>query len=126
MKVRTQAYDPAFNSVDVAVLQELGVEVLSADEARNHVSAEPTLFYMPHCGGSLYEEVVCAHEQAGTLESVLILGNNLLRVVEGNRTRRCKLAAVLRECPAQVWELPGEGYEVLGAFNDVDLHSFGE
>lgn len=61
------AYDPVFNNVDQEALRMCGVKVLEAVGLADHVATCPTLFYMPHCGRGLYEEVVAANERAEVL-----------------------------------------------------------
>ncbi|XP_060048588.1 SRR1-like protein isoform X2 [Erinaceus europaeus] len=56
---RCWVYDPVFSPREVAVLQALGVNVLNEnEEGKRGVWLEPTVFYMPHCGTALYNNLL--------------------------------------------------------------------
>lgn len=83
-------YDPVFEAVDVEVCGQLGVTVISADEAEEHGVSEPTLFYMPHCDSTLYSDVLDKNWSASALENVAILGNSFAHMQV--RSRLCNSA----------------------------------
>jgi hypothetical protein len=70
------AYDPVFEAVDLEVLQQLGIGVLSEDDSQEHAVSQPVLFYMPHCDATLYSEVLDSNWSTDALANVAILGNS--------------------------------------------------
>lgn len=70
-------YDPLFSQTEVSVLTSLGVTVLSENEEGKHsVQSQPTVFYMPHCGTALYNNLLWSNWSADALSRVVIIGNS--------------------------------------------------
>lgn len=45
-------------------------------EGRRSVGGEPTVFYMPHCGTALYNNLLWSNWSVDALAKVLIIGNS--------------------------------------------------
>jgi hypothetical protein len=71
-----QAFDPAFTTFDVQLLQGLGFEVLQQDERCARRVARPTLFYMPCCTRQMYHNLLGANWAPEQLAQLAILGNS--------------------------------------------------
>ncbi|XP_065933928.1 uncharacterized protein [Magallana gigas] len=68
-------YDPKFLSVEKDVLTSFGFQVLKENEEAKRCCERPTLFYMPHCGKSLYNNLLFANWSPDRLCHVVIIGN---------------------------------------------------
>uniref|UniRef100_A0A667GY40 SRR1 domain containing n=1 Tax=Lynx canadensis TaxID=61383 RepID=A0A667GY40_LYNCA len=70
-------YDPVFSQLEIAVLNSLGVIVLSEnEEGRRSVWGEPTVFYMPHCGTALYNNLLWSNWSVDALSKMVVIGNS--------------------------------------------------
>ena len=78
--VAMEAFDPFFTPADGALLAALGVRVQLANRSGACVAAVPTVFIMPHCVRTLYDNVVRAN--LAHLDRVCIFGNDLHRMAE--------------------------------------------
>ena len=56
-----QLYDPLLSSLELAALCALGVEVLERNEEAKRRVSRCTVFYMPHCGQALYNNLLWAN-----------------------------------------------------------------
>uniref|UniRef100_G1SQP7 SRR1 domain containing n=1 Tax=Oryctolagus cuniculus TaxID=9986 RepID=G1SQP7_RABIT len=76
-------YDPLFSPLEIAVLNRLGVAVLSEnEEGKRSVAGEPTLFYMVHCGTALYNNLLWRNWSVDALSKMLIIGNSFTGLQE--------------------------------------------
>lgn len=132
VKVRPQAYDPAFRALDLHVLPALGVDVTPINEEGRRVVNEPTLFFMPHCEAELMDNLVAANEAAGSLSNVVILGNSFrqyherfsMRSGEVHVSRPETLLRLVTDGRVVEVPVPEIGFPVTSAFNDISLHMF--
>ncbi|KAL1768707.1 SRR1 isoform X2 [Sigmodon hispidus] len=70
-------YDPLFSQTEISVLTCLGVTVLNENEEGKHsVHGQPTVFYMPHCGTALYNNLLWSNWSIDDLSRVVIIGNS--------------------------------------------------
>lgn len=120
-------YDPLFSQLEIAVLKSLGVTVLSEnEEGRRSIHGEPTIFYMPHCGTALYNNLLCSNWSVESLAKMLIIGNSfrgleerlLARILQKNYAYIAKVLKGLEEL-----ELP-ETSQYMDVFNDTSIHWF--
>ncbi|XP_032739166.1 SRR1-like protein [Lontra canadensis] len=120
-------YDPLFSQLELAVLKSLGVTVLSEnEEGRRSVHGERTIFYMPHCGTALYNNLLCSNWSVDALAKMLIIGNSfrgleerlLARILQKNYAYIAKVLKGLEEL-----ELP-ETSQYTDVFNDTSIHWF--
>ena len=53
-----QLYDPLLSSLELAVLQSLGISLIDHNEEAMRRVSRCTVFYMPHCGQALYNNLL--------------------------------------------------------------------
>ncbi|XP_041456595.1 SRR1-like protein [Lytechinus variegatus] len=68
-------YDPNFTDVEKEVLEKLGFSLINKNEEGKRKSSQPTLFFMPHCGKPLYNNLLWANWSL-ELSNIIILGNS--------------------------------------------------
>ncbi|XP_075391123.1 SRR1-like protein [Tenrec ecaudatus] len=120
-------YDPLFSQLETAVLDALGVTVLQEnEEGKRAVGTEPTVFYMPHCGTALYNNLLWRNWSVGALARMVIVGNSfrglqerlLTRILQRNYPYIAKVISGLEELA-----LP-ETSRYMDVFNDTAIHWF--
>jgi hypothetical protein len=78
-----ELYDPVFNKADRLLIQEKLGFCLSARNEQCMRSVEPhalTLFYMPHCPKSLYNNILYSNWCMSGLQSIVLLGNSFATI----------------------------------------------
>lgn len=123
-KADTEIYDPAFSTVDAEVLEKLGIKVLKRNEEGKRKAEGKTLFFLPHCGKALYNNLLWANWNASSLSHCVIIGNSLSSIVQNVPTR------IMREQFKFIYqshdmfkELPLDSLvEDNDIFNDVKIH----
>jgi hypothetical protein len=131
-------YDPCSTLLEETFLTDkLHVTVLTINERGNRpIDGIPTLFFMPHCPSTLYENVLWANwHELQSQTSFVIVGNSLLKHCEALQVKPaddfpCMNALLpwLQEDRLDTW--PRKKYEDLpgnfeGAFNDTYVSFFG-
>ncbi|XP_038293032.1 SRR1-like protein [Canis lupus familiaris] len=120
-------YDPLFSQLEIGVLNSLGLTVLNEnEEGKRSVDGEPTIFYMPHCGTALYNNLLWSNWSLDALSQMLLIGNSfrgleerlLGRILQKNYTYIAKILKGLEEL-----ELP-ETSQYTDVFNDTSIHWF--
>ncbi|MCO5612322.1 hypothetical protein L7F22_066587 [Adiantum nelumboides] len=71
-----EVYDPVLSHSECTVIKELGCLPLALNEKGRRPIAGPTLFYMPHCEGWLYDNLLQANWAPCALRQIVILGNS--------------------------------------------------
>ena len=127
------AYDPVQSRLDEDVLAQLGVAVIERNEEGKRRVEGPTLFYMPHCGRTLYSNAVWANWDR--LERVFVLGNSFAACAgsfhgaaagpppEAFASLRAAMPLV-EEVPCGLDERACAERGLAGAFNDLSVHRF--
>lgn len=123
-KVSTEIYDPVFSAIDVEVLEELGIVVLNRNEEGKRKVEGVTLFFLPHCGKELYNNLLWANWSASSLSFCIIVGNSFSSIAQNVPTR------ILREHYRFLYnaqdifkELPLKSLvKDDDIFNDVSIH----
>lgn len=120
-----QVHDPAFQAEDITLLQSLNVRVLAEEEGAQRARSIPGLIYMPHCPRSLYESLIRANLEGGTLNNCFLIGNKLDFYVSTTTTTTATpfIAKVMSDERTKIWEFP-ETFEHNDVFNDTALHIF--
>lgn len=98
----------------------------SAQRAARSITA-PTLFYMPHCGHTLYNNLLRANWSPRTLPDILVVGNSfdaystLQTAIElaSKATYLYRAARIVEEQPFP------DGFMGGDVFNNTSLHMFG-
>ncbi|XP_053445771.1 SRR1-like protein [Nycticebus coucang] len=120
-------FDPLFSQVEIAVLNTLGVIVLSKnEEGKRSICGEPTIFYMLHCGTALYNNLLWSNWSIDALSKMVIIGNSfkgleqrlLARVLQKNYPYIAKILKGLEE-----FEFP-QTSQFTDIFNDTSIHWF--
>ncbi|CAO2629060.1 SRR1-like protein [Lemmus lemmus] len=120
-------YDPLFSCTEVSALTALGVTVLREnEEGKRSVQGQPTVFYMPHCGTALYNNLLWSNWSVDALSRVLIIGNSfrglkerlLTRILQKSYPYIAKILRSLEELP-----LP-QSARYMDTFNDTSVHWF--
>ena len=118
-------FDPKFSDEEIQSLQMLGFNIIKENEAGKRKCTLKTLFYMPHCGKALYNNLLWANWGTG-LNNVVILGNSFTRMVDNTPERLLDRTAhyVLKIQPyvTELELLVTEKFE--DVFNDVVIHMF--
>ncbi|KAI8497628.1 hypothetical protein Bbelb_249340 [Branchiostoma belcheri] len=118
-------YDPVFSSSEKVLLQKLGCQLILENEEGKRRVDRKTLFYMPHCGKPLYNNLLWAN-WGQQLRNVVILGNSL-----SNMALRCpnqeleKAAFYIHSILDHTKEFPlPNNFHFQDIFNDLSLHVF--
>ncbi|XP_070331593.1 SRR1-like protein isoform X2 [Odocoileus virginianus] len=120
-------YDPLFSQLEIAVLSALGVVVLREnEEGKRSVCGEPTVFYMPHCGTALYNNLLWRNWSVDALSKVVIVGNSFRGLEERLLTRILHkhypyVAKILTGLEEVVFPQTPRYMDV---FNDTSIHWF--
>ncbi|KAI8822664.1 uncharacterized protein EV422DRAFT_566337 [Fimicolochytrium jonesii] len=69
-----ELFDPVFTDLDKAVAGHYKCLIIPTNERGARPTTRPTLFYMPHCGHTLYDAVL--RSNWSTLPGVVIIGNS--------------------------------------------------
>ncbi|XP_044131324.1 SRR1-like protein isoform X2 [Bufo gargarizans] len=125
---RRQCYvfDPVFSPSEIAVLQDLGLTVLLTNEEGKHAVRKPTVFYMPHCGKALYNNLLWRNWSGDALSQMVIIGNSFKGIEERLVSRILQRDYIYIYKSLQVVEetsLP-ESIHYSDVFNDTSIHSF--
>lgn len=123
-KAFTEIYDPVFSAVDVEVLKELGIEVLKRNEEGKRKVGRVTLFFLPHCGKELYNNLLWANWSASSIPFCVIVGNSFRSIVQNVPTRLMRQHyRYIYHAKDMFKELPLESLVEDGdIFNEVNMH----
>ena len=77
LNVSVEIYDPLFNYTDLKLCLNFDFKVISHNELGKRSVNETTLFYMPHCGTPLYNNLLWANWNPENLVNCIIIGNCL-------------------------------------------------
>ncbi|XP_066269253.1 SRR1-like protein [Branchiostoma lanceolatum] len=118
-------YDPVFSSSEKLLLEKLGCQrILTNEEGKRPVDRR-TLFYMPHCGKPLYNNLLWAN-WGQQLSKLVILGNSLSNMaLRFPRQELEKSAFYIHSILDYTKEIPlPNNFHFLDVFNDLSLHVF--
>uniref|UniRef100_A0A1I7Y5L7 SRR1 domain-containing protein n=1 Tax=Steinernema glaseri TaxID=37863 RepID=A0A1I7Y5L7_9BILA len=77
--------DPVMNSAEVEYLQRIGVETPAADDLlkpeEDLLGDDVVLFFMPHCGHALYNNLLWSNWDVDALRNLVIIGNDFSKLV---------------------------------------------
>lgn len=68
-------YDPILTDAEIDVLEKFGLQNIGHNERCRHKTDVSTLFYMPHCSVSMYNNLLYANWKTQQLNQMLIIGN---------------------------------------------------
>ncbi|XP_064650010.1 SRR1-like protein [Lineus longissimus] len=69
-------YDPHFKLSDCHILRQFGSDVIDRNEEGKRPITRPTIFFMPHCGKALYNNLLWANWETDELSKLFIIGNS--------------------------------------------------
>ena len=113
---RCYIYDPVFGSLDEKIVENFGLELIPRNEEAKRKVSQKTLFFVPHGGKPLYNNILWANWGAG-LENVVIFGNSFASYQERLPSHQLKSEACYI---AQILPLTHE-IEMLSQFNHDDI-----
>lgn len=79
---RVLVYDPILSSQENAALEKLGCICIDKNEACKRKVEDYTLFYMPHCGRAMYNNILWANWSPEQLSKVALIGNSFHSYLE--------------------------------------------
>ncbi|ORX98484.1 hypothetical protein K493DRAFT_406578 [Basidiobolus meristosporus CBS 931.73] len=125
-KGKLHSYDPVLTEIDLEVLQHYGIELIKTNEQAKRSVSGPTLFYMPHCGKTLYNNLLASNWSRKAVANVYLIGNRLEMYHENEPTSKLR-----REVPHIVEALDlikcspfPEEFDNNTIFNDICIHQF--
>ncbi|KAI9114483.1 hypothetical protein K1719_014711 [Acacia pycnantha] len=71
-----EVFDPALSMSECQILEALGCSVLQYNEYGKRKALKPTMFFMPHCPVTLYDNLLQENWKSSLLSNVVILGNS--------------------------------------------------
>lgn len=119
-------YDPKFLSVEKDVLTSFGLQVLKENEEAKRCCERPTLFFMPHCGKSLYNNLLFANWSPDRLCHIVIIGNSFTNMVlnlPSSTLKRCAPLVMKIQPFTEEVVFPGN-FQYQDVFNDTVIHVF--
>lgn len=123
-RVTCEVYDPAFTTIDTQVLKALGFKVLTQNEEGKREVKGQTLFFMPHCGKELYNNLLWANWTPYALPLCIIIGNSFTSIINKLPTRFMKQHYhFIQEASSITKEYPiGSLTDYDDVFNDMSIH----
>ncbi|XP_052283202.1 SRR1-like protein isoform X2 [Dreissena polymorpha] len=122
-----EVYDPIFITEERTLLQELGFTVLMTNEEGKRMCRPDamTVFYLPHCGKALYNNLLWANWGPG-LQHIIVIGNSFTAMTERTPFRILQstakyVANIQPYTKEQPLTIPDQFSDV---FNDTSVHSF--
>ncbi|XP_076106699.1 SRR1-like protein [Mytilus galloprovincialis] len=121
-------YDPKFYSEEELYLKDAGFTVIPENEEGKRKTEKKTLFYMPHCGKSLYNNLIWANWNPDSLSKCIIVGNSFTNILERNPRRKLEDSCwyLLSIAPFAKEEKLPENFQYTDIFNDTVITSFPE
>ncbi|OQR87850.1 hypothetical protein ACHHYP_07990 [Achlya hypogyna] len=125
-------YDPVMTEDDNVVAEAVGLQVLPTNERGQRRATTRTLFFMPHCGKQLYQNVLLANWGQDGLAKIAVLGNSFEayddRVVQAS-ARQASIFSALVPYTTEVSlgsceKSDLDHFQYDAAFNDTSLHIF--
>uniref|UniRef100_K3X6J0 SRR1-like domain-containing protein n=1 Tax=Globisporangium ultimum (strain ATCC 200006 / CBS 805.95 / DAOM BR144) TaxID=431595 RepID=K3X6J0_GLOUD len=128
-----EIFDPVMNESDIAIAAHFGFRTIGVNEGGKRAVAAPTVFFMPHCGKTLYENVVASNWDAAALPHVVVIGNSfeaysdrLIAAADRQSSALVGVLPYLSEVPLQsgLPKTHDEHAQYEAAFNDLSIHVF--
>jgi hypothetical protein len=123
---KCHVYDPVFNDNDRELVVRSGFLMIPCNEEGSRPVDSPTIFYMPHCGKLLYDNVLRSNWSSERLSKIIIIGNKFSHYKERLvRSQLEKEAPCLSRVLGYITEkaLP-TCFKHNDVFNDLAIHSF--
>ncbi|KAG7401695.1 hypothetical protein PHYBOEH_011649 [Phytophthora boehmeriae] len=127
-----EIFDPAMNKSDVAIVEHFKIEVIGENEHGRRQVHHNTVFFMPHCGKVLYQNVLACN-WGPAVNKIIVIGNSFSaygdRVLSAKDREELVLVDVLPylkevSLPCGVSKTHDDFTRYEAAFNDMSVHSF--
>lgn len=118
-------YDPSFTDVENEVLEELGYSLIQKNEEGKRLAEEATLFYMPHCGKPLYNNLLWTN-WGQRLQNIVILGNSFNNFSERFTDNQLsqEVPYIQKIMPYHSETAVRNSFQFTDIFNDMAFHAF--
>ncbi|KAI0231011.1 SRR1-like protein [Lamellibrachia satsuma] len=122
----TYIYDPLLMSIEMSTLEELGCQQMALNEEGKRRVNVPTMFYMPHCGKALYNNLLWANWQPELLSLLTIVGNSFQHMLDSTprRTLATEAAYVMEIQPYSTEFRLMNTFKHGDIFNNTSVHVF--
>ncbi|XP_033748338.1 SRR1-like protein isoform X2 [Pecten maximus] len=121
-------YDPKFRDEEKHILNNLGFHVIDKnEEGKRPCSLDTrTLFYMPHCGKSLCNNLLWANWSRQHLSNMVVIGNSFTSIIDNTPSRLLeKTGGYIQRLYPYCTEVPlPTTFKFTDIFNDTAIHSF--
>lgn len=121
---RIELYDPVLTTNECQALERLDICCLQTNEEGKRRIQGRTVFYMPHCGRALYNNVLWANFDASKLSDLVIIGNSLSRYAE---QKECENDGASILALSSLWKETRCSVTLgteFAAVNDLCVHNF--
>ncbi|KAF4603921.1 hypothetical protein EYR40_001095 [Pleurotus pulmonarius] len=120
---KVSLYDPVFTEADKELFVAYQFDVLSENRNGDYPAEGPTLFFMPHCDLSLYENILRANWTPQRLEHLVLVANNLSDYIQNKSQRELEEHApcLLRTVPILVSHTIPASISWPTAFNNTSV-----
>ncbi|XP_046353747.2 SRR1-like protein [Haliotis rufescens] len=119
-------FDPAFTDGDKQTLQDLHFSIIPVNEEGKRRCRVPTLFFLPHCGKALYNNLLWCNWLPHMLRNIVIVGNSFTAMVERTPERLLKQTGLyILKIQEFTVEIPlSPVFHHSDVFNDMAIHYF--
>lgn len=121
-----KVYDPILTEIEKGILVDLGCTVLEENEEGKRKVEDDCLFYMPHCGKALYNNLLWANWNPDRLQRMTIIGNSFNNMYSNTpeRTLNSQAGYIVKILP-YTQEVPVQNsFCYPDIFNDTSVHFF--
>ncbi|KAG7386077.1 hypothetical protein PHYPSEUDO_000669 [Phytophthora pseudosyringae] len=127
-----EIFDPAMNKSDAAIAEHFELKLIQENEHGRRRVDSNTVFFMPHCGKALYDNVLACN-WGPAIKKLVIIGNSFSaygdRVLIAKEREELLLVSVLPyvaevPLPCGVATTHEDFARYEAAFNDLSVHSF--
>ena len=125
--IKTFVFDPVLNDEDYEILDKhLNMLRILQNESCKRMATSLTLFFMPHCDKSLYNNLLSVNWN-NNLRNLVVLGNSFQKMVDSEPSRLIKseypllFESVESSMVREVRLTPASSHDAL---NDLSLHTF--
>lgn len=127
-QARLLVFDPRLSNIEKSVINELGLSLISHNEEGKRLGSVEhwTLFFMPHCGKALCNNLLWANWSPHQLANIIIIGNSFSSIVERSPER------LLKKYYYYIWKIHSitdetslpNSFKHADVFNDTSIHCF--
>ncbi|XP_067681295.1 SRR1-like protein [Haliotis asinina] len=119
-------FDPVFTEGEKQTLQDLHFSIIPVNEEGKRRCHGPALFFLPHCGKALYNNLLWCNWHLQTLSNIVIIGNSFKAMVERTPQRLLKETGLyIMKIQEYTVEIPlSQTFHHSDIFNDMAIHYF--